>query len=906
MRDTPLLLSFNRGIMAKQALARLDLKRTALSAEIMNNYMPRTFGSMSLRAGLGYLGSSLGDAQAVAVPFVFATDDTAIVELTNTAMRVWLDDAVITRGSVSSAVTNGSFATDVTGWTDSDEAGATSAWLTGGYLSLTGTGVNSAIRDQQVTVAAGDQNDEHALAIEVTRGLLYLSVGSSAGGTQYINKMALRPGRHSIAFTPTGNIHIRLSALTESPTLVASIAVEAAGAMTLTTPWETADLSNVRHEQSGDVIFCCDGTHQQRRIERQATRSWSCVEYLTTDGPFRSENASEITLTASSLSGSGTLTASQDLFRSGHVGALFRLASTGQTVAQTITGEDQWSDPIRVNGINNARVFSVIISGVAAADTSIITLQRSIGAPGDWQTVTTYAADASLSYDDGLDNQIIYYRIGVKVGEYDVVTGDTFDVQLTYASGVIEGVGRVTGYTSATVVNIDVLTDFGATTATSSWWEGRWSDYRGWPSGVAIHDGRLWWAGHDRINGSVSDAYNSFGDIVEGDAGPIDRNVGSGPVDRINWIMSLTQLLFGTQGSELTARASSLDEPLTPTAFSLRAISTNGSASVQAVKIDTSGIFVQRNGFRVMEASIGEAMYSYVTNDLTSVVPDIGAPGIVKIVVQRQPDTRVHCIRSDGTIAVMVFDKAEQVTCWIELETDGIVEDAVVLPGTGEDAVYYFVKRTINGGTKRYMEKFALESECIGGTLNKQADSFVTFTNGTASATITGLSHLVAEDVVVWADGKCLADADGNIETFTVNGSGEITVTNGGAAYLATTGIVGLPYTAQFKSSKFSLSNRFESVSLTNPKQITHVGLLLSNTHAKGVKYGQDFDHLDDMPLHEGYGLVDADSIWEEYEDDSVEVNGTWDRDARLCLQSAAPRPCTVVACLVDISGHAK
>lgn len=84
MRDTPLLLSFNRGIMAKQALARLDLKRTALAAEIMSNYMPRTFGSMSLRAGLGYLGSSLSDAQAGFLPFVFATDDTAIVELTNT------------------------------------------------------------------------------------------------------------------------------------------------------------------------------------------------------------------------------------------------------------------------------------------------------------------------------------------------------------------------------------------------------------------------------------------------------------------------------------------------------------------------------------------------------------------------------------------------------------------------------------------------------------------------------------------------------------------------------------------------------------------------------------------------------------------------------------------------------
>lgn len=904
MRDTPLLLSFNRGLMSKQALARIDLKRTALAAELMTNWMPRTFGSMGLRPGLGYIGATASNAQAVFVPFIFASDDTALVELTNTAMRVWISDSVVTRPSVSSAVTNGSFATDVTGWTDSDEASATSAWLTGGYLSLTGTGANSAIRDQQVTVAVGDQGVEHALAIEVTRGLLTLSVGSSSGGTQYINKMSLRPGKHSIAFTPTGDFHIRLAALTEAPTLVASVAVEAAGAMSLTTPWETADLAYVRFEQSGDVIFCCDGTHQQRRIERQASRSWSCVEYQTTDGPFRDENATETTLTASVLSGSGTLTASQALFRSTHVGALFRLASSGQTVAQTITAASQWSDPIRVTGIENARIFSIIISG--KADTSTVTVQRSIGDVGDWQDVTTYTLNTSTSYDDGLDNQIIYYRIGVDTGDYDTGTGDTFDVQLAYASGVIEGVGRVTGYTSSTVVNIDVVKDFGATTATSSWWEGRWSDYRGWPSGVAFHDGRLWWAGHDRINGSVSDAYASFDDSVEGDSGPINRNIGSGPVDRINWIMSLTQLLFGTQGSELTARASSLDEPLTPTAFSLRPISTQGSAAVPAAKIDTSGIFVQRNGYRVMEASLGDGVYSYVTNDLTSIVPDIGSPGIIKMVVQRQPDTRVHCVRSDGTVALMVFDKAENVNCWVELETDGLVEDAVVLPGTVEDAVYYVVKRTINSATVRYLERFALDSECVGGTVNKQADSFVTFTNSPASSTITGLTHLVGESVVVWADGKCLADASGDVETFTVNASGEITVTNGGVAYSATTGMVGLAYTAQFKSSKFTLSNRYESVSLTNPKHITHVGLILANTHAQGLQYGQDFTHLDDLPLKEGYADVDQDSIWEDYEDDAIELNGTWDRDARLCLQAAAPRPCTVVACLVDVAGHAK
>src|SRR5690606_15896364 len=86
-------------------------------------------------------------------------------------------------------------------------------------------------------------------------------------------------------------------------------------------------------------------------------------------------------------------------------------------------------------------------------------------------------------------------------------------------------------------------------------------------------------------------------------------------------------------------------------------------------------------------------------------------------------------------------------------------------------------------------------------TQNKQADSFVTYTQS-ASSTISGLSHLVGKSVVVWDNGKCLADADGDIATFTVSSSGTITVTHEGKAYEATTGVVGLGYTASWKSAK--------------------------------------------------------------------------------------------------------
>src|SRR5690606_29970039 len=120
------------------------------------------------------------------------------------------------------------------------------------------------------------------------------------------------------------------------------------------------------------------------------------------------------------------------------------------------------------------------------------------------------------------------------------------------------------GYTSETSVSAVVIKSLGGVNATEDWSEGMWSDFRGWPSAPVLHQGRLWHMGKGYEVGSVSDAYESFDDTVEGDAGPIIRTIGSGPVDNIFWAMSLKRLMAGTASSVVVAQSSSLDEPLTP------------------------------------------------------------------------------------------------------------------------------------------------------------------------------------------------------------------------------------------------------------------------------------------------------------------------------------------------------
>lgn len=886
-------LAFNRGLVSRLGLARADIKRLALAAQVHTNWMVRVLGSMMLRAGMGYLGSTRTNLQAKYVPFVFATDDTALVELTNSAMRVWKDDAVIQRVAVATAITNGTFDANLGSWTDSDDAGAVSAWVAGGYMSLIGTGTLSARRRQQVAVGAAALGVQHALHLVIFRGDVTLKVGNAAGDDTYINTVTLHAGVHSLTLTPVGDMYIELSASTKSAALVDSIEVEAAGDMVLATPWLTANLRTVRWDQSADVLFLACENIQQRRIERRNNDSWSIVIYEPSDGPFEIENTGPITLTASAISGDITITASQALFRAGHLGALFSLSSGGQTVSASISAPDTFTNVITITNVGTTRGFSVSLSGVWVAT---VTLQRSFDEGASWIDVTSYTVNTAVTYNDGLDNQEIQYRIGVKAADY---TSGTVVAQLTFTLGSITGVARVTTVTSTLIVNAAVLTDLGSTAATDAWAEGSWSTKRGFPSAVSFHEGRLWWAGVNGMDGSISDAFDGFDPTFEGDAGPINRTIGSGPVDTINWLVSLQRLLAGADGAEFSVRSSSLDEPLTPTNFNIKQASTQGSAPVAAVKVDQNAVYVQRGGTRVFELAFGSSGIDYESTQLSALIPEIGQPGIVGMCVQRQPDTRVHFWRSDGTVAMLVFDKVEQVICWLEVETDGEVEDVCVLPATQgeeEDRVYYSVKRTINSATVRFLEKWALESECRGDEqLCKLADAFVTYT-GAATNTITA-AHLAGEEVVVWADGADVGTDDDGELIYTLDGAGQATLPAAVTNY-----VVGLPFTAQWQSAKLVELMAQIGSTLTAPQIIKSLSLIMADVHPKGIQYGQDFDDLQDLPEIGSEGeVLDPDAVMEDYVLEPVAFPGQWSSDARICLQAKAPRPATVLAAIAEV-----
>jgi hypothetical protein len=224
------------------------------------------------------------------------------------------------------------------------------------------------------------------------------------------------------------------------------------------------------------------------------------------------------------------------------------------------------------------------------------------------------------------------------------------------------------------------------------------------------------------------------------------------------------------------------------------------------------------------------------------------------------------------------------------IETDGVIEDAEVLPGNVEDDVYYVVRRTINGNTVRYYEKWARESECRGGVISKCADAHIVY-QGLPTTTIGGLAHLEGRSVVVWADGD---DAG----TFTVTG-GAITL-----PVQVSNAVVGLGYRARFKSSKLSYASGL-GTALLQKKLISQVGFVLADTHRQGLKYGQSFSLMDDLPMIENYQEV-TNKVWAEYDNETIEFPGEWSTDSRLCFEANAPRPVTMLGAVFVIETNDK
>lgn len=905
--------ALNVGQVDVKHLARVDLERMRLAAETQKNIIPLTTGPAFGRPGLQYISTTDSNDVCRVKDFVFGATDAVLMEFTDYLFRARVDDTLVTRPTVTAAVATDDFSAD-SDWTKTATTGAT-VTISGGYLNLTATAKGSRASATQ-TVTVNEADTEHALRVVIERGPVKLRVGSTSGGDEYISETTLRTGTHSLAFTPTGaNFYIEFFSKAQTLKRVDSCSIEAAGVMTLPTIWPEASLFNMRFAQSADVVFvACAGLRPQR-IERRSNRSWSVVRYQSDTGPFTATRTRDVKLTPSVTEGNGTLTASAALFNANHVGTLFTLFHEGFRCQTPLAGAGEYTEPFRVTGIQASqytdRNWYYTTTGTWAgtlrwqrsfdgSDIGFKDFRKATGTTD--QTITANVTGIENRDED--DNALIWYKLGFEEGAY---TSGTATITIEYDGGGGDGVARVTAYNSPTSVDVEILTNFKGDTGTADWRECEWSATQYWPSAVTFAEGRLWWSGSDRIWASVSDDYENFDDQTEGDAGPISRSIATGGVNTTQWLLAVQRLLVGTDGSVATCKSSSLDEPITPDNLSIKESSTIGAASVDPVKVDGRGLYVERSSTALMELTFNGANGDYEATQLSKLVTDLFSAGVKTMAVQRRPDTRIWVVMDDGTCVCVVYEPNEEVLAFIPIETDGEFESVAVIPSTAQDRVYFVVKRTIDSATVRYVEKMALDSEVAPSTLCKVMDAFATGTNSPASKTINVGTHLEGESVVVWADGAPVTttqtDGDGHVytipQTYTVDASGNIMV---GSA--VTNWVAGLPYTARYKSARLAYGAQGGTPMLAT-KKVTELGMIFTDFVREGIRYGSKFDDatrkLYPLPVNSNGSA--ADSIVQSTVEDEEPFTfpGEWNTDSRVCIEWQSPFTATVLGLVFGV-----
>lgn len=367
--------------------------------------------------------------------------------------------------------------------------------------------------------------------------------------------------------------------------------------------------------------------------------------------------------------------------------------------------------------------------------------------------------------------------------------------------------GKISAYTSATVVTVTLYAEPPTNPInnaqivnhgrTNIWRFGSWSNTTGWPRTVTFHEQRLVFGGTRTEPQSLWLSRSADFDNhapTEPDSTVLDDNgiaytLASAGVNAITWLQSATVLLIGTVGGEWQARAAnSIQEPITPTNLSITPQSSYGGIeNVRARRVGSAVLFIQLSCRKLIEIYYSFELDSWVGRDLTLASEHIlrgsaETACAVETAWCGEPANLLWLRLDDGTLVCVTYIKEQSVLAWHRhtIGGSGIVESICALPSKtrSDQALFMVVQRTINGSTKRYIERIIQGEETY-------IDSWISvFPTG---STLTGCGHLEAATVEVLATGRLTS-----LGTFAVSG-GSVVVGQ------TNSGIVGLPFTGTIK-----------------------------------------------------------------------------------------------------------
>jgi hypothetical protein len=522
------------------------------------------------------------------------------------------------------------------------------------------------------------------------------------------------------------------------------------------TPYQESELREIQYIQINDIVYLVHPSYAVRKLSRVSDTSWTIAEVDWTWPAFLDENTEDTTITPSGTTGSITLTASDDVFESTHVGAFFRIAHRRDTayVERVLASSDGNSSNLTVLGDWELTTYG--------SWDGRLKVERSYDGGTAWETIRTYesasAGERNVSTTGNEEKQCLL-RLN---WDGDAAGSSNPNARLEASDNRIYGVVQITAYASATSATATVINDLQATTATTLWAEGAFSDKQGHPRTVALHEQRLIFGGTSSkpltVWGSVVDDFENFR-FNANDDGAFAFTLSSNESNPINWIVSQTSLLIGTAGNEWTLGASDTSQVLSPTNVQAKFQSSFGSKYLQARLVNEVIIFTQRNGRKARELTYSFEKDGWVAPDLTILAEHITKGELLETAFQQQPDAIYWGITGAGVLIGMTYERDQNVVGWHRHSTQGEFESVATIYGDGgSDELWMSVKRTVDGSTARYIERLypdyraALDDEDKNSWWYLDSALNVIFTPSAGTA-VTGMDHLEGLTVDILGDG---------------------------------------------------------------------------------------------------------------------------------------------------------
>jgi len=453
------------------------------------------------------------------------------------------------------------------------------------------------------------------------------------------------------------------------------------------------------------------------------------------------------------------------------------------------------------------------------------------------------------------------------------------------------GIAKITARTSTTVVVCEIITAFTNTNAKSDWKLGAFSDTTGHPSSVSFFEQRLVFAGTSSepqtlFFSAAGDYENMTTGTSAGDA--MVYTIASNQVNAIRYMKAVRTLVVGTTGGEFTVSADGTNASITPTNITIKKQSSFGSANVDAIPAGNAILFLQKARRKIRELQYNFDSDGYQAPDSTILNENATESGINEMSYQQEPSSIIWCVRDDGVLAALTYQRSENVVAWTRHIFGGlfgngnaVCESVASISGDlTEDEVWVIVKRTINGATKRYVECFSnFDFDETDATSFRFLDSHLTY-SGSAVSTLTGLSHLEGQSVSILADGSVHANK-------TVNG-GEINLDRS-----VTKAVVGLSYNSVLQTMRIE-GGAAEGTSQGKTKRISKVVLRLFET--VGVKVGPSLVNLETIPFRTTSSNLSAPVETLIAGDKEIEFNDDYNSDGFIFIKQDQPLPCSVLS----------